>query len=178
MVPRDHGLGVVDRDVRDLGAPGEAVASDPLLLIVLDRRFELHPPVRREAEERLLPAVGELGVDLGAKLFSKACANKKILIVAQEPFLHQIGLSDLSNSDIRVHKSDAETLAKEVRNWFRESGVKSVPPGSVVWADFNAFMSDFQIKREKEGYKDADIRKMPVPEFLDFIYRWVEENCG
>jgi hypothetical protein len=39
-------------------------------------------------------------------------------------------------------------------------------------------MSDFEIKREAEGYKDADIRNMPVPEFIDFIHLWVDENCA
>ncbi len=173
--------GLNPRIARERLESGEPRISK-LVELIQETRWGIHDlsriKARKKGEFYRMNMPFELGVDLGAKLFSKACANKKILIVAQEPFLHQIGLSDLSNSDIRVHKSDAETLAKEVRNWFRESGVKSVPPGSVVWADFNAFMSDFQIKREKEGYKDADIRKMPVPEFLDFIYRWVEENCG
>ena len=39
-------------------------------------------------------------------------------------------------------------------------------------------MSDFEIKREAEGYKDADIRNMPVPEFIDFIHLWVDGNCA
>lgn len=53
----------------------------------------------------------ELGVDIGSKLFSKEHADKTVLIIAEEPLHHQIGLSDLPNSDIRYHKSEAETLA-------------------------------------------------------------------
>lgn len=161
-------------------------SADPriskLVELIQETRWGIHDLSRIKAKKTgefyRMNMPFELGLDIGAKLFSEAHASKRVLIIAEEPFHHQIGLSDLSNSDIRYHKSEAETLAHEVRNWFRESDLKSVPPGSVVWADFNAFMSDFEIKREAEGYKDADIRNMPVPEFLDFIYLWVVENCA
>lgn len=153
-----------------------------LVELIQETRWGIHDLSRIKAKKKgefyRMNMPFELGVDIGAKLFSKDHTDKKVLIIAEEPFHHQIGLSDLSNSDIRYHKSEAETLAHEVRNWFRESGLKSVPPGSVVWTDFNAFMSDFEIKREAEGYKDADIRNMPVPEFIDFIHLWVAENCA
>ena len=153
-----------------------------LMELIQESRWGIHDLSRIKAKKKgefyRMNMPFELGVDIGAKLFSKDHEEKKVLIIAEEPFHHQIGLSDLSNSDIRYHKSEAETLAHEVRNWFRESGLKSVPPGSGVWADFNAFMSDFEIKREAEGYKDADIRNMPVPEFIDFIHLWVDEHCA
>jgi hypothetical protein len=152
-----------------------------LVELIKDTRWGIHDLSRIKAKKKgefyRMNMPFELGLDIGAKIFSKNHEDKKVLIIAEKPFDHQIGLSDLSNSDIRYHKSDAETLTHEVRNWFRESGLNSLPPGSRVWDDFNAFMSDFEIKRAMEGYKDADIRNMPVPEFLDFIKRWVAEYC-
>jgi len=151
-----------------------------LVDLIRETRWGIHDLSRIQAKQKdefyRMNMPFELGLDLGAKTFSETYRDKKVLIIAESPFSHQVGLSDLSNSDIRFHKADAESLALEVRNWFRESGIKTVPPGSIIWTDFNAFMNDFQIKRDLEGYKDADIRNMPVPEYLDFIHRWIAHH--
>ena len=82
-------------------------------------------------------------------------------------------LSDLSNSDIKSHNNDPETLVFQIRNWFAELGLKKAPSATRIWERFNEFMADFRETRERDGFKDRDLEYMPVPEYLDFIKEWI-----
>ena len=120
----------------------------------------------------------EFGLDLGCKLYNpdKKYKNKKSLIIEKERYAYQKALSDISNSDVKCHKGEPEDLIIEVRNWFSELGFKNLDSGSSIWDDYNFFYTDFYDEMVKKGFKDKDIQKMPIPEFLDHIELWLSKK--
>ena len=121
----------------------------------------------------------ELGIDIGCRLGDKGILQSKTcLILEKEKYEYQRALSDLSNSDIKNHNNDPETLVFQVRNWFTELGLKNAPSATKIWKRFNKFMADFREAREKDGFKDRDLEFMPVPEYINFIKEWIAENAG
>jgi len=117
----------------------------------------------------------ELGVDIGCRKFKGGkWSNKKCLILETKPYRYQKALSDLSNSEIKSHKDDPETLVRKVRNWFVETiKIDNAKSAAVIWDNFNEFMSDFFFKRRKEGFKKADLQEMPIPEIIKFMKDWI-----
>lgn len=86
-------------------------------------------------------------------------------------------ISDIAGIDIDYHKNKPATLVLCVRNWFTgTAGVKSAPSGSDIWYQFNEFMSDFEDKHKSEGFNRADIKAMPMAEYLRFMKRWVRRR--
>jgi hypothetical protein len=121
----------------------------------------------------------ELGIDIGCRLANDgSLQSKTCLILEKDKYRYQKALSDLSNSDIKNHNNDPETLVLQVRNWFSELGLKKAPSATRIWEHFNEFMADFRESREKDGFKDRDLEFMPVPEYLDFIKEWITGNSS
>jgi hypothetical protein len=120
----------------------------------------------------------EIGLDLGCKLYNpnKKYRNKKSLILEKERYSYQKALSDMSNSDVKCHGGEPEDLVIEVRNWFSELGCLSLVSGSTIWDDYNFFYTDFYVDRTEKGFKDKDLNKMPIPEFVSFIEDWLTKN--
>lgn len=120
----------------------------------------------------------ELGVDIGCRKFKGGkWINKKCLILETKPYRYQKALSDLSNSEIKSHKDDPETLVRQVRNWFVETiEINNAKSAAVIWDNFNEFMSDFFFKREKEGFKKADLQEMPIFEIIKFMEDWIRSK--
>jgi hypothetical protein len=114
----------------------------------------------------------ELGLDLGCRYYKVDDASyqeKKILILEKEKYSTQKALSDLSFADCKCHKGEAEELVLEVRNWFAELGFKDLPSGTSIWDDYNVFYFELYAEKEKEGFKEKDINRLPIPEFLNWI---------
>ncbi|MFZ2447606.1 MAG: hypothetical protein WAW37_14720 [Syntrophobacteraceae bacterium] len=121
----------------------------------------------------------ELGIDIGCRLANEGVLQSKTcLILEKDKYRYQKALSDLSNSDIKSHNNDPETLVLQVRNWFTELGLKKAPSATRIWERFNEFMADFSEARERDGFKDRDLEFMPVPEYLDFIKEWIAGNIS
>lgn len=117
----------------------------------------------------------EIGLDLGCRLYHQNTKyrNKKSLILEKERYAYQKALSDISNSDVKCHRGEPEEIIFEVRNWFSELGKINLNSGSKIWDDYNYFYTDFYEERTKNGFKDKDIEKMPIREFLGYIEKWL-----
>lgn len=113
----------------------------------------------------------ELGIDLGCRDYSpdEKYKTKKILILEEEKYSTQKALSDLSFADCKCHKGEAEELVYEVRNWFAENILDSPPSASSIWDDYNFFYADLFDKKQKEGFTQKDIDRLPMAEFMKYI---------
>jgi hypothetical protein len=98
-------------------------------------------------------------------------------VLEKEKFRYMKGLSDISGCDIKSHNEEPYKLVQEVRNWFVESiSPQGVPSASSIWYKFNDFMSDFYDKRKSDGFTQDDLEIMPIPEYIQFMKIWCEEN--
>lgn len=120
----------------------------------------------------------ELGIDYGLRYFGKTKYKaKRFLILERERYEFQKAISDLSGVDIKAHHDKPYDIVRAVRNWFIEVGNRSLAPSPrSVWYSFNKFASDFFNARSAEGYSDEDLNFMPIPEYIDFIDKWVVSN--
>ena len=113
----------------------------------------------------------ELGLDLGCRDYNSndKFKGKRFLIFEEEKYSTQKSLSDLSFADCKCHKGEAEELVYETRNWFAENGQKNVPSASSIWDGYNVFYADLYEEKSKQGFKQKDINRLPIAEFMDFI---------
>jgi hypothetical protein len=98
------------------------------------------------------------------------------LILEKEKYSYQKALSDISNSDVKCHSGEPEEIVFEVRNWFSELGCQNLVSGSTIWDDYNFFFTDFYEKLTKQGFREKDIDKMPIREFITYIETWLSDN--
>ena len=151
--------------------------------LIKSSRYSIHDISRIRSKKRgeyyRLNMPFGLGIDIGCRLGDEGILRSKTcLILEKEKYGYQRALSDLSNSDIKSHNNDPETLIFQVRNWFTELGLKNAPSATRIWERFNEFMADFREAREKDGFKDRDLEFMPAPEYINFIRQWIAENAG
>ena len=144
-------------------------------------KFSIHDLSRikssKKSEYFRLNMPFELGVDIGCKIFKDGKAkDKKCLILEKEKYGYQKALSDLSNSDIKSHNNEPEEVIRQIRDWFVVNELERADSGTIIWDSFNKFMADFYLKREKEGFQEKDIQRMPIPEFIRFINEWIIER--
>ena len=119
----------------------------------------------------------ELGIDLGCRKFhgNPIYQNKRMLVLEAEPFTTQKALSDLSFADCKTYHGSGEELCFALRDWFTELGYSDVPPGSLVWDDYNAFWSTLLAHLTELGYKKRDIDRLTMPEYMQWINKkWKE----
>ena len=141
-------------------------------------KFSIHDLSRikssKKSEYFRLNMPFELGVDIGCKIFKDGKAkDKKCLILEKEKYGYQKALSDLSNSDIKSHNNEPEEVIRQIRDWFVVNELERADSATIIWESFNEFMADFYLKRKEEGFREKDILKMPVPEFIRFINEWI-----
>ncbi|MFA7240961.1 MAG: hypothetical protein WC091_12690 [Sulfuricellaceae bacterium] len=97
----------------------------------------------------------ELGLDVGCRLYKGGqWSEKKCLILEAERYRFQAAISDLSSSDIAVHRNDPEEIVAVVRNWLNGE-VYSVAHGPTkIWNAFNAFMADNYDQLAANGFSN------------------------
>jgi|BarGraNGADG00312_1021997.scaffolds.fasta_scaffold02432_4 hypothetical protein len=119
----------------------------------------------------------ELGLDVGCRVFKDDHrSEKKCLILETERYRYQAAISDLSNSDIGVHRNEPKEVVVQVRNWLNGEANVSVPGPSRVWGAFNDFMAANYDTLKANGFSEDDIRRLPVGELIGEMRTWVEAN--
>ena len=173
-------LGFTPRIALERFDSGEARINKIINLIEASK-FSIHDLSRikssKKSEYFRLNMPFELGVDIGCKIFKDGKAkDKKCLILEKEKYGYQKALSDLSNSDIKSHDNEPEEVIRQIRDWFVVNELERADSATIIWESFNEFMADFYLKRKEEGFREKDILKMPVPEFIRFINEWIIER--
>jgi hypothetical protein len=157
---------------------------DKIVGLIRDSKLSIHDISRLRASAKgeysrfNLPF--ELGLAHGSRIFgSSRMKTKRCLILEKDQHEFKRALSDLSGADIKSHKNKPQEVVRCVRDWFVETvGLRRdrAPSPSAIWSRFLVFALDFYDARKRDGYSDADLNIMPIPEYIDFIADWVSGN--
>jgi len=116
----------------------------------------------------------ELGLDVGCRKFgSDEQKTKRILILETERYRYQAALSDLSGSDIAVHKNEPEETVGEVRKWLANHCCPKAPGAAKIWGAFLDFMAANYVELTARGFSKKDIDNLAVPELIQCMEEWV-----
>jgi len=119
----------------------------------------------------------ELGLDLGCREYgSGRLKNKKYLVFEKEKYRYQKVLSDISGNDIEAHDNDPLTLVHKLRGWISNILTKKIPGGTLIWQDFNVFLSHLEQAGVKVGLSKEEIQKMKIGEYMIYIRDWIQEK--
>ena len=149
-----------------------------ILGLIEASRYSIHDLCRSRAKKKgefyRLNIPFELGVDYGCRHFLKnELTNKKILILQEINYQHQIALSDLSGCDLEVHGGQYDTAIRKVRNWLAtEAGIDAKGPG-MIHGKYLEFQEWIYNKQKSDGFTDTDIQDYPTKEFLEAMKKWV-----
>jgi hypothetical protein len=173
-------LGLRPRIALERSDSGESRITK-IIGLIRESKFAIHDlsrlKARKAGEYFRLNMPFELGVDVGCRNFGAGkLAHKRCLILEAEKYRYQAALSDLSGSDIAVHKNEPEQVVTEIRNWFAEQCCPSAAGPSKVWGAFNDFMAANYDELKDRGFSDKDIEDLPMPELIAGMERWVKEN--
>lgn len=170
-------LGLNPRIATERFNSGEARVNK-IIELITDSKFAIHDLSRIKAtksgEYFRLNMPFELGLDIGCSQFKPGKWSRKFcLVMVAEKFKYQAAISDLSNSDVAVHRNDPEDVIAEVRNWLNHTcGLKADGPSRIL-AIFNEFTATHYRSLKSRGFSDSDIEKLPVPELLKEMKEWV-----
>ena len=156
---------------------------DKIVELIDDSRLGLHDLSRLKAEKKgeyfRLNMPFELGIDYGCRLFKgEPWRQKRLLILEAESHRFQAAISDLSGSDIAVHKNEPVKACREVRNWLAQELGNETQGPAAVWARFNEFMADNYETLTARGYSDEDVSQQPIGELIGCMRDWVTANSS
>ena len=117
----------------------------------------------------------ELGLDHACARFGGgALSDKAILILEENRFDYQKGLSDISGWDIHAHAGDYINLVRIVRDWLvRQAGAE--PLGAAkIQGDYATFQEWYWEREIARGASDDDIRAYPTVQVVTAMREWVE----
>ena len=170
-------LGFEPRIASERADSGES-RIDKIVELIAESKFGIHDLSRLKATKKgeyfRLNMPFELGIDYGCRAFKGPPWDaKKILILESERYRFQAAISDLSGSDIAVHKDEPVVACGEVRNWLAQGLGNSVPGPAAIWARFNDFTADNFDLLTARGYSPADIEAQPTGELIDCMRDWL-----
>lgn len=152
---------------------------DKIIRLISESKHSIHDLSRLKAEKAgdfsRMNMPFELGVDFGSRLYgAPPLDSKRCLILEATRYNFMKALSDLSGVDIKSHAGKPIEVVRAVRDWFVEAkGLRDVGSPTRIWDQFNIFMSDIYDARRDEGFTYPDIYMMPVPEFMNYIRKWM-----
>jgi hypothetical protein len=153
---------------------------EKIISLIKSSKFAIHDLSRSQAtrvgEYFRLNMPLELGIDIGCKKFKGGkWAKKKCLILESKDYRHHASISDLSNSDIKVHKGNPIDLVRHVRDWLNNQARLNAPGPSRVWKAYNSFESWLYVDLKKQGYSNKDYKSLPTDEFMSKAQKWCKK---
>ena len=144
-----------------------------ILKLIRESKYSIHDLSRIKSASKnefaRLNMPFELGIDFGAKEFSKKHKEKKFLVISEKDHEYKRALSDFSGFDAKIHQNDPIELVILVRDWFYDTiGATGVPTGIKVWYEFQDFLLFYSRKRYADGYRgDKQLQSIyPVKEYI------------
>lgn len=149
--------------------------------LIINSKYSIHDISRLRARKKLeysrLNMPFELGVDIGCRYFGNdKLKEKRCVIFEKVKYSYQIALSDLSGFDIKAHNNKPKKIVEELRNWFVENDENTVASATIIWDNFNLFMTDYESTTTAKGFEPKDIQKMGVREFINYIIEWLAKK--
>ena len=152
---------------------------EKILRLIKECKYSIHDLSRLKSakanEFARLNMPFELGVDYGCRRIAKNhLRSKRSLIFEKKRYEIQKALSDLNGVDVKCHNNKPVDTIRALQHWLIETvGMNDVESPSVIWRKFNAFIDHFNERRKAQGYSKADLRAMPIPQYIKFIKQWI-----
>lgn len=152
------------------------VRLNKILSLIKESELSIHDLSRVKAEKEgdffRLNMPFELGIDWGYRYFSGN--NKPFLVLEADKYTASRALSDFSGCDPENHNNEPEQIVTVVRDWLiNVNSMKNVPGASYIWDQYNFFYASLF---KKKNHKNKDIEKMKIPEFIENINTWIENQ--
>lgn len=154
-----------------------------IIELIEDSKYAIHDLSRIKAKKKgevfRLNMPFELGIDVGCKQFGRPPLNsKRLLILEAERYTYQAAISDLSGSDIGVHKNQAEEMVVTIRNWIANQHDSRAVGKGVIWSAFNDCMAQSFNDLPARGFDRKEIENFPIPELMEYMVEWVGARLG
>lgn len=152
---------------------------EKILRLIKECKYSIHDLSRLKSakanEFARLNMPFELGVDYGCRRIAKNhLRSKRSLIFERKRYEIQKALSDLNGVDVKCHNNKPMHTIRALQHWLIETvGLNNVDSPSIIWDEFNQFDANFYERRKAHGYSKADLRAMPVPQYIKFIKQWI-----
>jgi len=152
-----------------------------ILSLIEESKYSIHDLSRNKAKRKgeffRLNMPFELGIDLGCRQYASGkCNTKKFLILEAEPYNFQAAISDISNSDLGVHKDEPELVVTRVRNWLNSEENLHASGSAHIWGRFNEFMADNYNELIARGFSTRDIEQLEIAELLVCMQEWIQKS--
>jgi hypothetical protein len=155
---------------------------EKILRLIKECKYSIHDLSRLKAQKAKeffrLNMPFELGIDYGCRrIANNHLRTKRSLILERKRYDIQKALSDLNGVDIKSHSNSPARTVRALQHWFIETvGLTDIDSPSVIWDNFNEFNYDFYLHRKAQGYSKADLKMMPIPQYIKFITQWIDSN--
>ena len=114
----------------------------------------------------------ELGIDYGVSVGGcEETSTKHLLVIAEDKYLYQAALSDISGWDIRAHGGKYELAIRQARGWLQSHGIAD-RSGSQVIGDYTGFQEWDYERLLADGWNEEDIQRRETGELLEAMNEW------
>ncbi len=170
-------LGLSPRIALETVDSGES-RLDKIVRLIRESRYSVHDLSRLKAEHAgefyRLNMPFELGIDFGCRTFGRPpLQTKKTLVLEVDPHRYRAALSDLSGCDIETHENTPIQVVAAVRKWLKNACGLNAPGPARIWGDFNDFMAHNYDALKADGFSDADVEGLAVPELVERMRNWL-----
>ncbi len=170
-------LGLSPRIALETVDSGES-RLDKIVRLIRESRYSVHDLSRLKAEHAgefyRLNMPFELGIDFGCRTFGRQLLRtKKALVLEVDPHRYRAAISDLSGCDIETHDNTPIQVVAAVRKWLKNACGLNAPGPTKIWGDFNDFMADNYDALKADGFSDADVEGLAVPELVERMKNWL-----
>ena len=151
---------------------------EKIVRLIRESRYSVHDLSRLKAELAgefyRLNMPFEMGIDFGCRTFGRGpLRSKRTLVLEADPHRYRTAVSDLSGCDIEAHEDTPLQVVVAVRKWLKNTCGHNAPGPAKIWGDFNDFMASNYDELKAEGFSDADIEGLAIPELIERIENWL-----
>ncbi len=160
-------------------ADNAANRLDRIIELVRGAKYAIHDLSRCKSaaagEYARLNMPFELGIDHGCRKFGTGqLGDKAILILEDQHYDYQKGLSDIAGWDIHSHGGDQIVAVRHVRTWLvRQAGAVASGPARIQ-SNYAAFQAWYWERELATGASPDDIKAYPTVQVVEAMRNWVD----